>query len=212
MALEEVERRILKELSTGMRTAKRLHEATQVEGPVLVSALGKLTKEYLIEPTRIVHPKGNRESALVLYRLTPSGLKMLKSHPGDTSETPDSSMEEVLQEIDDLDMELLDTVSVSASRSKVEPETNVSHRKKGNFYWRLGLFLIVIGAIGFVGFSVLHDVFRIPIIGEAFDEFGKVNRLAVILGVMFQVFGIAFLFLSEVAQKTGSRYSEAQMY
>lgn len=209
---KEIEHRILEELNMGMKTQERLAASIRVESSMVTAALKKLTKEYLVKPSKIVYPRGNKESALILYRLTPAGIKKLNSEPSDPVKTPDLSVEAISREIDELDIDLLDTDAVLTSKPEPETERITGRRKKGNLCWRLGLILIIVGVVGFAGFSWLHDILRVPIVGQAFDEFGSVNRLAVLLGVIIQIFGISLLFLSEITQKISTRYSGLHSY
>ncbi|MCK4366808.1 MAG: winged helix-turn-helix transcriptional regulator [Thermoplasmata archaeon] len=209
---EEVEFKILKELADGMRTPGRLSENTQIGSSVLGPTLKRLMKEHLVEPSRMVRPRGRKDSAMIMYRLTPAGLKKLNSRLDDSTETHEPSAEEILREIEDLELDLLDTDPMLTSRGKAETDEISDDGRTGRLYWYTGLILIVVGVVGFVGFSVLHDIFEIPIIGEAFDEFGSINRLAVFLGVVLQAFGISFLFLSEFAHNTGPRLPDSQTY
>lgn len=205
MRPQEVEFRILKQLASGMRTAGRLSENARIESSVLVPTLKRMLKEHLVEPSRMVHPRGRKDSAMIVYRLTPAGFKKLNSRLDDTTETHEPSAEEILREIEGLELDLLDTDPMSTSRGKAEADEISDDGRTGRLYWYTGLILMVVGVVGFVGFSVLHDVFEIPIVGEAFDEFGSINRLAVFLGVIMQASGISFLFLSEFARIKGPR-------
>lgn len=209
---EEVEFKILRGLADGMRTPGRLSENTQIGSSVLGATLKRLMKEHLVEPSRMVHPRGRKDSAMIMYRLTTAGLKKLNSCLDEMTETNEPSAEEILREIEGLELDLLDTDPLLTGRAEAEADEISDDRKVGRFYWHTGLILIVVGVVGFVGFSLLHDIFEIPIVGEAFDEFGSLNRLVVFLGVVLQAFGISFLFLSEFARSAGPRLSESQAY
>jgi len=209
---QEVEYGILKQLASGMRTPGRLSENTRIKRSVLGPTLKRMVKEHLVEPSRMVHPRGREDSAMIMYRLTPAGLEKLNSRLDDMTETHEPSAEEILREIEGLELDLLDTDPMLTSRGKAETHEISDDGRTGRLYWHTGLILIVVGVVGFVGFSVLHDVFEIPIVGEAFDEFGSLNRLAVFLGVVLQAFGISFLFFSEFAHNAGPRLPESQAY
>ncbi len=209
---EEVELKILKGLADGMRTPGRLSENTQIESSVLGPTLKRMMKEHLVEPSRMVHPRGRKDSAMIMYMLTPAGLKKLTSRLDDMTETHEPSAEEILREIEGLELDLLDTDPLLTDRGKAETHEISDDGRTARLYWSTGLILIVVGVVSFVGFSVLHDVFEIPIVGEAFDEFGSLNRLVVFLGVVLQAFGISFLFLSEFAHNAGPRLPESQAY
>ncbi|MCJ2669435.1 MAG: hypothetical protein KAS60_08285 [Thermoplasmata archaeon] len=212
MRPEEVEFKILKGLADGMRTPGRLSDNTQIGSSVLGPTLKRLMKEHLVEPSRMVHPRGRKDSAMIMYRLTPAGLKKLNSRLDDMTETNEPSAEEILREIEGLELDLLDTDPLLTGRAEAEADENSDGRRVGRFYWHTGLILIVVGVVGFVGFSLLHDIFEIPIAGEAFDEFGSINQLAVLLGVILQAFGITFLFLSEFAHNTDPRLPDSQTF
>lgn len=56
--------------------------------------------------------------------------------------------------------------------------------------------LVLIGAAGFSLGSWLHDLLRIPVVGNAFDVFGHVNVLYLSVGIVLAVIGVILLALS----------------
>jgi cation transport ATPase len=59
-----------------------------------------------------------------------------------------------------------------------------------------GIFLIMLGGPGLAFGSWLHDVLSIPIIGEKYIEFGWINVMFAIAGVVAVVIGFLMLVLS----------------
>jgi len=54
----------------------------------------------------------------------------------------------------------------------------------------------LIGAAGFSLGSWLHDLLRIPVLGNGFDNFGNVNALYLSVGIILAVIGAILLALS----------------
>ncbi|MFQ6107094.1 MAG: hypothetical protein ACE5QF_05860 [Thermoplasmata archaeon] len=212
MRSDEVERRILEELASGMRTPEGLCENTRVGMAAVNAALERLAEENLVEPSRMVYPRGTRQSALVLYKLTPAGLRRVNSDRDGAPKTFGPSTAEMLEELEELELDLLDTVHVPTNTLKTRTAMPSSHPRRGRLCWYVGLVLIAIGVVGFVGFSVLHDALKIPLVGQAFDSFGSVNRLSVFLGVVLQAVGISFLFFSEFTIRGSPPKVKSQVY
>ena len=59
-----------------------------------------------------------------------------------------------------------------------------------------GLVLVLMGGPGIALGSWLHDVLRIPVVGEAYDVFGWLNRLFAAAGLVVLLVGIVLLILS----------------
>jgi len=60
----------------------------------------------------------------------------------------------------------------------------------------MGLIFILLGGPGLALGSLLHDVLKIPIIGEAYDAFGWINRIVAAVGLIILILGVVFLILS----------------
>lgn len=75
-----------------------------------------------------------------------------------------------------------------------EDEAKPSRVEKLLFY--AGLVLVLAGGPGIALGSWLHDILRIPIIGNAYDEFGRVNQLFAAAGLIVLLVGIVLLILS----------------
>lgn len=73
-------------------------------------------------------------------------------------------------------------------------EANPSRLEKLLFYG--GLLLVLAGGPGIALGSWLHDVLKIPIIGDAYEEFGRVNQLFAAAGLIVLLVGIVLLILS----------------
>jgi len=75
-----------------------------------------------------------------------------------------------------------------------EPEAKPSRLEKLMFLG--GVILVLAGGPGIALGSWLHDVLHIPIIGEAYEAFGPLNRLFAALGLLVLLVGIVLLILS----------------
>jgi len=67
-------------------------------------------------------------------------------------------------------------------------------REKIMFY--LGLILVLAGGPGIALGSLLHDTLKIPVVGQAYDEFGWINRMAAAIGLVILIVGVVFMILS----------------
>jgi len=59
-----------------------------------------------------------------------------------------------------------------------------------------GLFLFLAGMPGLMLSSWLHDLIRVPIIGEVYDAWGWLNQMAFLMGIFISVIGGAMLAVS----------------
>jgi len=75
-----------------------------------------------------------------------------------------------------------------------ETEEKPSRLEKLLFY--AGLVLVLAGGPGIALGSWLHDVLRIPIVGDAYETFGRVNQLFAAGGLIVLLVGIVLLILS----------------
>lgn len=75
-----------------------------------------------------------------------------------------------------------------------DKEAKPSRLEKFLFYG--GLLLVLAGGPGIALGSWLHDVLKIPIIGDAYEEFGRVNQLFAAAGLIVLLVGIVLLILS----------------
>ena len=69
-----------------------------------------------------------------------------------------------------------------------------SRRERILFY--AGVLLVLAGGPGMALGSWLHDIFRIPILGEAYEAFGWLNRLFAASGLVVLIVGIVLLIVS----------------
>ena len=69
-------------------------------------------------------------------------------------------------------------------------------RRLEKVMFMVGLLLVLVGGPGIALGSWLHDVLRIPIIGEAYTVFGPMNRLFSAVGLLVLLVGIVMLILS----------------
>lgn len=75
-----------------------------------------------------------------------------------------------------------------------EEEAYEEGRRERILFW-IGLILVFLGGFFSLG-SFAHDWFKIPVIGEAFDAFGWVNRIFATAGLVILIIGIVLLILS----------------
>ncbi|HEV8593926.1 MAG TPA: zinc-ribbon domain-containing protein [Thermoplasmata archaeon] len=85
-----------------------------------------------------------------------------------------------------------------------EGEAKPSRLEKLLFY--VGLVLVLAGGPGIALGSWLHDIFRIPVIGSAYDAFGRVNQLFAAGGLIVLLVGIVLLILSIRFSKPSFEY------
>lgn len=75
-------------------------------------------------------------------------------------------------------------------------EKGIQYLKRDRFLFWSGLLLIFVGGPGLSLGSFLHDAFRIPLIGQAYDTFGSINQTLFAVGLALLVLGIILLVLS----------------
>lgn len=73
----------------------------------------------------------------------------------------------------------------------------------------LGSGLVAVGGSGFLLGSLLHDVFRVPLVGFAYDAFGNLNMTAAGLGAAILLAGIVAMAAGARAGSRPRRTSEA---
>lgn len=81
-----------------------------------------------------------------------------------------------------------------ATEPEAEEEAKPSRIEKILFF--SGLLLILAGGPGLALGSWLHDVLQIPLIGQAYDVFGPLNRLFAAVGLVILLVGIVLMILS----------------
>ncbi len=82
------------------------------------------------------------------------------------------------------------------SRSLIEEAEKSPSGRREKLLFFMGFIFILLGGPGLALGSLLHDMWRIPIIGLAFNEFGWMNRLAAAIGLVILIVGVVFLILS----------------
>jgi hypothetical protein len=75
-----------------------------------------------------------------------------------------------------------------------EEVVTAGRREKILFY--LSIMLILLGGPGIALGSWLHDILRIPILGDTYDAFGWMNKLFASAGLLVLIVGIILLILS----------------
>ena len=78
--------------------------------------------------------------------------------------------------------------------AEAESKAKSGRREKIMFY--LGLILVIIGGPGLALGSLLHDMLKIPVVGQAYDAFGWINRIIAAVGLVILIVGVVFLILS----------------
>lgn len=77
-----------------------------------------------------------------------------------------------------------------------EEEVVYEEGKREKLLFWVGLVLVLLGGPGLALGSWMHDWFRVPIIGQAYDAFGPINRLFATVGMIILIIGIILLILS----------------
>ena len=75
-----------------------------------------------------------------------------------------------------------------AARSAAPPVPRSRWRRA--FYY-VGVFYVTLGGAGLILGSFLHDFFRVPLFGGAYDAFGRLNMDAALIGTIFVGVGFA---------------------
>lgn len=85
-----------------------------------------------------------------------------------------------------------------ASVLQVEAASGVPRKafRRGRILFYVGVALVLGGGPGIALGSFLHDVLRIPVVGDAFEAFGWLNRFVAAIGLVVLVVGIVLLILS----------------
>lgn len=77
-----------------------------------------------------------------------------------------------------------------------DPEFSRSRVLKDRVLFYAGIILIVIGGPGLSLGSFAHDIYNIPLIGEAFNAFGWLNITFLVVGLILLSMGILFVALA----------------
>jgi len=77
---------------------------------------------------------------------------------------------------------------------QAEEGGKAGRRERLMFY--LGIILILMGGPGLALGSLLHDTLKIPVVGQAYDEFGIINRIFAAVGLVILIVGVVFMILS----------------
>jgi len=97
------------------------------------------------------------------------------------------------------------TVPVATAQS-VPPRSRATHIQRSR--WRrvvyyVGVFYVTIGGAGLVLGSFLHDLFRVPLFGESYVAFGRLNVGAVLIGMI--LLGVGFAAMAVGMRRTPMR-------
>ncbi|HYR81846.1 MAG TPA: SAP domain-containing protein [Thermoplasmata archaeon] len=85
------------------------------------------------------------------------------------------------------------------------PPVQRSPLRRAAYY--AGVFDVAIGGAGLILGSILHDIFRVPFFGRAYDAFGPLNLGAVFIGVVF--LGVGFAAMAVGLRRTATRARSA---
>jgi len=81
--------------------------------------------------------------------------------------------------------------------STVEKENEkLENLRRDRLLFYSGILLALVGGPGFLMMSWLHDVLKVPIIGNGYHIFGPVNVSFTLLGLIPMVFGLILLGIS----------------
>ncbi len=92
------------------------------------------------------------------------------------------------------------TAEAVPARSRTPPVPR-SRLRRAAYY--AGVFDVAIGGAGLILGSVLHDIFRVPFFGRAYDAFGPLNLGAVLIGLVF--LGVGFVAMAVGLRRTATR-------
>jgi len=90
------------------------------------------------------------------------------------------------------------------ARSRTPPVQR-SRLRRAAYY--AGVFDVAIGGAGLILGSILHDIFRVPFFGRAYDAFGPLNLEAVFIGAI--VLGVGFAAMAVGLRRTATRTRSA---
>jgi RNA polymerase subunit RPABC4/transcription elongation factor Spt4 len=79
---------------------------------------------------------------------------------------------------------------------ETEPEEVVTTGRLDKILFYTSIVLIFLGGPGLAFGSWLHDILRIPIIGDTYDEFGWLNKMFASVGLIVLIIGIILLIIS----------------
>jgi len=96
------------------------------------------------------------------------------------------------------------TAEAVPARSRTPPVQR-SRLRRAAYY--AGVFDVAIGGAGLILGSILHDIFRVPFFGRAYDAFGPLNLGAVFMGVV--VLGVGFAAMAVGLRRTATRARSA---
>lgn len=88
----------------------------------------------------------------------------------------------------------LETVEAETEAS-VEAESPVKPRRRDRIIFYVGAVHVVLGGAGLLLGSILHDLFRVPFIGQAYEAFGPLNVSAAGLGGLLLAAGVGAMAL-----------------
>jgi hypothetical protein len=79
-----------------------------------------------------------------------------------------------------------------------EEEARVSKASllRDRILFYVSLALMTVGGLGFALGSYLHDLLRVPIVGEAYYVFGPINVLYALVGAVLLFVGLALFYIS----------------
>jgi len=91
-----------------------------------------------------------------------------------------------------------------SARPRTQPVQR-SRLRRAAYY--AGVFDVAIGGAGLILGSILHDIFRVPFFGRAYDAFGPLNLEAVFIGAI--VLGVGFAAMAVGLRRTATRARSA---
>ncbi|MCK5547585.1 MAG: zinc ribbon domain-containing protein [Thermoplasmata archaeon] len=111
----------------------------------------------------------------------------------EVEEAPSAEIEdEEEEEAEDLEEEEEEELE----EEEAAPVDRLANLKRDRILYYVGLALIGVGGPGLALSSWLHDLFRVPIVGETYGAFGWINVYFAIAGAIMLVVGIIFFILS----------------
>ncbi len=89
--------------------------------------------------------------------------------------------------------EIFEAAALQPAATEESPKKS-SRRERLLFY--AGVLLVLAGGPGIALGSWLHDILKIPILGEAYEAFGWLNRMFAATGLVVLIVGIVLLIVS----------------
>ncbi|MGQ0798183.1 MAG: hypothetical protein ACT4OI_10050 [Methanobacteriota archaeon] len=95
--------------------------------------------------------------------------------------------------------------AVAATAEEAAVPAAPKPRRADRLIFYVGATIVVFGGTGLMLGSILHDMFRVPFMGQAYEAFGPLNTMAAFLGAIFLASGLGAM---AFGARRGSRRKE----